>query len=130
MVDICPTYFDVKINGSPVADGKYSGKISNCQKREDVSRRTKNKIVIGEFHELAPEYTENTQKLLCWHKGNEMDERFEIRLSGSGGQGLILAGIILAEGIPDGKNAAQSQSYGPEARGGASRAELLLVMRH
>lgn len=51
----------------------------------------------------------------------------EIRLSGSGGQGLILAGIILAEAaILDGKNAVQSQSYGPEARGGASRAEVII----
>ena len=57
----------------------------------------------------------------------KMDERFEIRLSGSGGQGLILAGIILAEAaILDGKNAVQSQSYGPEARGGASRAEVII----
>lgn len=56
-----------------------------------------------------------------------MDERMEIRLSGSGGQGLILAGIILAEAaILDGKNAVQSQSYGPEARGGASRAEVII----
>ena len=45
----------------------------------------------------------------------------EMRLSGSGGQGLILAGIILAEAaILDGKLAIQSQSYGPEARGGSS----------
>lgn len=56
-----------------------------------------------------------------------MEERIEIRLSGSGGQGLILAGIILAEAaILDGKNAVQSQSYGPEARGGASRAEVVI----
>lgn len=56
-----------------------------------------------------------------------MEERIEIRLSGSGGQGLILAGIILAEAaILDGKNAVQSQSYGPEARGGASRAEVII----
>ncbi|MDD4570090.1 MAG: 2-oxoacid:acceptor oxidoreductase family protein [Tepidanaerobacteraceae bacterium] len=56
-----------------------------------------------------------------------MHERVEIRLSGSGGQGLILAGIILAEAaILDGKNAVQSQSYGPEARGGASRAEVII----
>lgn len=42
----------------------------------------------------------------------------ELRLSGSGGQGLILAGIILAEAaINQGLNAIQSQSYGPEARG-------------
>ncbi|WP_199533986.1 2-oxoacid:acceptor oxidoreductase family protein [Romboutsia weinsteinii] len=51
----------------------------------------------------------------------------EIRLSGSGGQGLILAGVILAEGaILSNLNAVQSQSYGPEARGGASKAEVIL----
>lgn len=51
----------------------------------------------------------------------------EIRLSGSGGQGLILGGIILAEAaILDGNNAIQSQSYGPEARGGASKAEVII----
>jgi len=49
-------------------------------------------------------------------------------LSGSGGQGLILAGKILAEAaaIFDGKNATQSQSYGPEARGGSSRSEVIV----
>lgn len=54
-------------------------------------------------------------------------EHIEIRLSGSGGQGLITAGIILAEAaIMDGLNAIQSQSYGPEARGGASKAEVII----
>lgn len=54
--------------------------------------------------------------------------RYEMRLSGSGGQGLITAGIILAEaaGIYDGKFVAQTQSYGPEARGGSSRAEVIV----
>jgi len=54
--------------------------------------------------------------------------RYELRLSGSGGQGLILAGKILAEAaaIYDGKNATQSQSYGPEARGGSSRSEVII----
>jgi len=54
--------------------------------------------------------------------------RSEFRLSGSGGQGLILAGKILAEAaaIYDGKNATQSQSYGPEARGGSSRSEVII----
>ena len=57
-----------------------------------------------------------------------MAERYEICLSGSGGQGLILAGIILAEaaGVHEGKHVAQSQSYGPEARGGASKAEVVI----
>lgn len=54
-------------------------------------------------------------------------ERIEIRLSGSGGQGLLLGGIILAEGaIFDGKNSVQTQSYGPEARGGASKSEVII----
>jgi 2-oxoglutarate ferredoxin oxidoreductase subunit gamma len=54
-------------------------------------------------------------------------QKHEIRLSGSGGQGLLLAGIILAEAaIIDGKNAVQTQSYGPEARGGASKSEVLI----
>ena len=51
----------------------------------------------------------------------------QIVLTGTGGQGLILAGIILAEAaVLDGKQAIQTQSYGPEARGGASRAEVLI----
>ena len=54
----------------------------------------------------------------------------ELRLSGSGGQGLITAGIILAEAaIYDGLNAIQSQSYGPEARGGASKSEVIISDR-
>jgi 2-oxoglutarate ferredoxin oxidoreductase subunit gamma len=54
--------------------------------------------------------------------------RYEIRLSGEGGQGLVLAGKVLAEAaaIYDDKNATQSQSYGPEARGGASRSEVII----
>lgn len=57
-----------------------------------------------------------------------MSYRYDIRLSGSGGQGLILMGIILAEaiGIHDGKFVAQTQSYGPEARGGSSKAEVVV----
>ncbi len=57
-----------------------------------------------------------------------MSQRYEMRFSGSGGQGMILAGIIMAEAasIYGGKNASQSQSYGPESRGGASRSEVII----
>lgn len=57
-----------------------------------------------------------------------MAERYEIRFSGAGGQGLITAGIILAEAasIIEGRHAVQSQSYGPEARGGASKSEVII----
>ena len=55
-------------------------------------------------------------------------DRFEIRLCGSGGQGIILASIILAEaaGIFEGYNVSQTQSYGPEARGGRCKAEVVI----
>ncbi|UCC43671.1 MAG: 2-oxoacid:acceptor oxidoreductase family protein [Candidatus Zixiibacteriota bacterium] len=55
-------------------------------------------------------------------------DRFEMRLSGSGGQGMILAAVIMGEAIGIGgkKNVVQSQSYGPEARGGASKSDVVV----
>ena len=54
--------------------------------------------------------------------------RQEVRLGGFGGQGIILAGYILgkAAALYDGKEAVFTQSYGPEARGGACSAELVI----
>lgn len=54
--------------------------------------------------------------------------QYSIRLCGAGGYGLIQAARILAEAaaIYDNKNAAESCSYGPEARGSASRAEIII----
>ncbi len=52
---------------------------------------------------------------------------YEIRLSGSGGQGLILAGIILARAaVIEKRRVTQTQSYGPESRGGYSRADVII----
>jgi 2-oxoglutarate ferredoxin oxidoreductase subunit gamma len=61
-------------------------------------------------------------------KKSDSNDRYEIRLSGSGGQGLVLAGVMLAEavGVYEGKNVAQTQSYGPEARGGSSRSDITI----
>ncbi|MBZ5540039.1 MAG: 2-oxoacid:acceptor oxidoreductase family protein [Acidobacteriia bacterium] len=55
-------------------------------------------------------------------------DRYEIRLSGEGGQGLVLAGAILAQamGIHCGKHVAYTQSYGPESRGGGCRSDLVI----
>ncbi len=51
----------------------------------------------------------------------------EIRICGFGGQGIILAGVILGESATRaGHWAVQTQSYGPESRGGAARAEVLI----
>jgi 2-oxoglutarate ferredoxin oxidoreductase subunit gamma len=65
-------------------------------------------------------------------KDNQLDmqiaPKVAVRLSGTGGQGLLLAGRVLAEAaaIYDGLNVVQSNSYGPEARGGASRSEVVI----
>ncbi|MBN1434261.1 2-oxoacid:acceptor oxidoreductase family protein [Candidatus Fermentibacterales bacterium] len=51
----------------------------------------------------------------------------EMRFSGSGGQGLGLAGLIAAEAaIAEGYEVCQTQSYGPEARGGSSRTDVIV----
>jgi len=52
--------------------------------------------------------------------------RLEIRFAGFGGQGIIKSGIIVAAAacIHSGKNAVQTQSYGPESRGGACKSEV------
>ena len=54
--------------------------------------------------------------------------RCRIIFSGSGGQGVITASIILAEAavLHEGLNAVQAQAYGPEARGGSTRADVII----
>jgi 2-oxoglutarate ferredoxin oxidoreductase subunit gamma len=54
--------------------------------------------------------------------------RLEIRFAGFGGQGIIKSGIITAAAacIHSGKNAVQTQSYGPESRGGACKSEVVI----
>ena len=54
--------------------------------------------------------------------------RHEIRFSGLGGQGIITAAVILgrAAALYGGKHVVQTQSYGPEARGGASASAVII----
>lgn len=56
-------------------------------------------------------------------------DRTEIRISGFGGQGIVLMGYITgkAAAIYDNKNATLTQSYGPEARGGACSAQVIVA---
>ena len=55
-------------------------------------------------------------------------EKYRFLLSGSGGQGVITMAILLAEAavLHEGLVAVQSQSYGPEARGGATRSDVII----
>ena len=56
-------------------------------------------------------------------------EKYRFLLSGSGGQGVITMAILLAEAavLYEGRVAVQSQSYGPEARGGATRSDVIIA---
>jgi 2-oxoglutarate ferredoxin oxidoreductase subunit gamma len=59
-----------------------------------------------------------------------MSGRFEIRVAGSGGQGVILAAVIIGQAaalLEEGLNSVQTQAYGPEARGGASKSEVVIA---
>ena len=55
------------------------------------------------------------------------DKHYEMRFGGSGGQGMMLMGDVMAQaaGIQEGKEVVLLKSYGPEARGGACRSELI-----
>jgi len=56
-----------------------------------------------------------------------MPKRVEVRISGLGGQGVVLAGEILGRAaVYDGKYAVQTQSYGAEARGSAAKSEVII----
>jgi len=54
--------------------------------------------------------------------------RYEIRIAGLGGQGVVLLGVVLAKAIASNEklHVVQTQSYGPESRGGAVRADLVV----
>lgn len=58
----------------------------------------------------------------------EHNSTTDVRFGGVGGQGIVLAGRLLgkAAALFDGKDAVVTQSYGPEARGGASRADVVI----
>ena len=56
-----------------------------------------------------------------------MSSRHEVRIAGTGGQGVVTAGRILAEAaILSGHSATHSQAYGPQSRGGASRSDVVI----
>jgi len=57
-----------------------------------------------------------------------MANRREVLIAGFGGQGIVLAGYVLgkAAAVYEGKEASLVQSYGPESRGGACKAEVVI----
>ncbi|MCJ7423695.1 2-oxoacid:acceptor oxidoreductase family protein [Candidatus Bathyarchaeota archaeon] len=56
-----------------------------------------------------------------------MPNKTEIRIGGSGGQGVVLAAQILGKAaVLDGKNVLQTQAYGAEARGSLAKSEVII----
>ncbi|MGQ9551711.1 MAG: 2-oxoacid:acceptor oxidoreductase family protein, partial [Candidatus Bathycorpusculaceae bacterium] len=56
-----------------------------------------------------------------------MPKKTEIRIGGSGGQGIVLAARILGKAaVLEGKNAVQTQAYGAEARGSLAKSEVII----
>jgi Pyruvate/2-oxoacid:ferredoxin oxidoreductase gamma subunit len=108
------------------------------------------KIMTGIFQDIVkPEYIENYENMAETTRKEEehrkkladveqkpdipprkfsFTEPVKLRFSGSGGQGLVLAGVIYgrAAAIYDKRSATQTQSYGPEARGGASKSDVII----
>lgn len=140
----CPTNFGRRNNFKQV------GQMYDYLKDSSVSiekfnslppEEQKGKIAIGIFTDSPEdEYIDKYNRMAAAIKTkaedpdiicNKIDgkkiERYECRFAGSGGQGLISAGIILSEAmICQGKQAVQTQSYGPEARGGSSKSEVVI----
>ena len=55
-------------------------------------------------------------------------DRYEVRIGGFGGQGVVTMAVVMGEtaSLYDNKYVVQTQSYGPEARGGASKSEIVI----
>ncbi len=110
-------------------DGKFPIGILEESEREEYAARYQK--LIDKMMTAAPdeESREEAPELVPeQEKRQRLPGVMGVRLSGSGGQGLILAGVIYgrAATVYDGRNAVQTQSYGPEARGGASKSDIVL----
>jgi len=142
----CPTYFG-RLNhlGDPATMLDYERDLTfpmEPMTREQVA----GKLAVGRFRqEIRPEYTRRYAELCHRAESAAARERetpelgvpprttalprdpYQVRFSGEGGQGIILAGVLLADAVcAEGLQAVHTQSYGPEARGGACKSEVVL----
>jgi len=110
-------------------NGKFPIGVLEQSEQEEYTARYQTVIdrasAVAAERGIEKEATETTTRQ---EKAPKLPGVMGIRFSGAGGQGLILAGVIYgrAASIYDGRNAVQTQSYGPEARGGASKSDVVL----
>ncbi len=71
---------------------------------------------------------QNPKPVLSKTEGTKLHNRFETRLSGEGGQGIIMGGAILAEAaiLHEGRYAVQSPTYGSRVRGGPTKVDVIV----
>lgn len=83
----------------------------------------------ADAHEPRGEHARAARRRRARAQGDDVtagEDRLEVRVSGSGGQGILLCAAVLADAVAAlGREVVQTQSYGPEARGGASQAEVI-----
>jgi 2-oxoglutarate ferredoxin oxidoreductase subunit beta len=109
-------------------DGKFPIGLLVEGEREEYTARYGKVVEKAMAAASASSEQKAVEPVTVRREGQTLPGIVAVRLSGSGGQGLILAGVIYgkAASIYDGKNAVQTQSYGPEARGGASKSDIVL----
>lgn len=156
VVSTCPVYYgrQNRLGGAPEMlrwIGERTIPVRQAEKLPPQERA--GKIVVGELHRAeAPEFATAYLDLVrrvqaeAAARAREREEpsprpqgptpalpagpdHYEVRLAGSGGQGQVLAAVMLADAaaLYDGYHVVQSQDYGPESRGGASKAEVILA---
>ncbi len=151
VISQCPIQFGRRNRKGDAADmlrwykeNAVSVKAAAKMSREELAGR----IVIGELHRVddEPEYTEEYDKVIQRARERAKGRverttqpepkgvagpkagRREIQIAGIGGQGLALAGVILAEaaGMHEGKFVTHTEVHGANARGGPSRSEVII----
>lgn len=142
----CPTYFG-RLNhlGDPATMLDYERDLTF-----PVEPMTRAQVAgqwpVGRFRrEILPDYNRRYLEL-CDHARAALEvgqapeettvaprlaplpsDPYQVRFSGAGGQGVILAGVLLADAAcAEGRQVVHTQSYGPEARGGACRSEVVI----
>jgi 2-oxoglutarate ferredoxin oxidoreductase subunit gamma len=80
----------------------------------------------GEIWKMATEIVAEERTIR--NPNSSIDNRFEARLSGEGGQGVIMGGAILAEAaiLHEGRFAVQSPTYGSRVRGGPTKVDVII----
>jgi Pyruvate/2-oxoacid:ferredoxin oxidoreductase gamma subunit len=125
----CPTYFGRKNKQGSAVDMMKRMKEMTTTHRIEEKVENPELIERGIFVQTEkPEYCSEYNKIIERAMGERIMERCRMVFSGSGGQGVITAAIILAESavLHENLTAVQTQAYGAAARGGATRSDVII----